>query len=172
MDPRAAHNDSNPKIYLDIQIGEVDAGRMTIELFSNIVPRTAENFRMLCTGGKGFDYKNCKFHRIIPQFMAQGGDITRGNGTGGKSIYGDQFEDENFNIVHSVPGLLSMANSGPNTNGSQFFITMTPADWLNKKHVVFGQVIDGMNVLTIMDSEGTASGDPKTVVKIKNCGVV
>ncbi|KAK8825410.1 hypothetical protein WA538_003106, partial [Blastocystis sp. DL] len=159
---------SRPRVFFDISIGGQPAGRITFELFSDIVPKTAENFRCLCTGEKGkgrqgedLCYKNSIFHRVIPGFMLQGGDITDFNGYGGESIYGTKFADESFVVRHDRAGLLSMANAGPNTNGSQFFITTVPTPHLNGHHVVFGQVIDGMDVVKKIESFGSNSGRTK-----------
>lgn len=165
-----------PQVFFDIEYtspsgDKKPAGRITFELFDDVVPKTAENFRALCTGEKGFGYKDSKFHRIIADFMCQGGDFTRGDGTGGKSIYGDRFDDENFTLKHDIPGLLSMANAGRNTNGSQFFITLVPTPHLNGKHVVFGKVIDGMDVVKFMESKSlNQSGKTSGTLTIADCG--
>lgn len=167
------------KVFFDIAIAnpktgvvEQALGRITFLLYNKVVPLTAANFRTLCTGEKGFGYKGCPFHRIIPQFMIQGGDFTNKNGTGGKSIYGEKFKDENFQLEHTKPGLLSMANAGPNTNGSQFFITTIVTNWLDGKHVVFGEVIDGINVVKVLEGLGSKSGKTSKHAIISDCGAL
>jgi len=167
----------NPRVFFEVSIANASVGRIVMELYSDIVPRTAENFRCLCTGergmgvkGKPLHFKGSVFHRIIPNFMIQGGDFTKGNGTGGESIYGEKFRDENFQKKHTGPGMLSMANSGPNTNGSQFFITTVKTDWLDNKHVVFGKVIEGLDIVRQLEAQGTDGGKTKKRCTIVDCG--
>ena len=149
-------------------------GKMTFELYKNHNPKTAENFRSLCCGDntKGYTYKKSHFHRIITGFMAQGGDFTAGNGTGGLSIYGAKFPDENMKLRHHKRGMLSMANAGPNTNGSQFFITFAPTDWLDGYHCVFGELVEGEDVLRKMEVAGSRSGTPSAKFVIEECGEI
>lgn len=162
------------KVYFDITINDEPAGRIVFNLYDDVVPKTAENFRQLATGEHGYGYKGSSFHRVIPEFMLQGGDFTRGDGTGGKSIYGAKFDDENFKLAHTKPDLLSMANSGPNSNGSQFFITTIVTSWLDGKHVVFGEVADqqSMDLVTKIEGLGSQSGRTKAKITIADSGTL
>merc|ERR1712086_65931 len=173
-------NMSNPTVFFDVTIGGAATGRCTFELYADACPKTAENFRALCTGEKGstpggkpLHFKNCAFHRIIKNFMCQGGDFSKGNGTGGESIYGAEFADETFSGKcgkHTGFGCLSMANAGPNTNGSQFFICVADTPWLDGKHVVFGKLIDGADTLKKMEAAGSSQGQTSKPVVIADCG--
>ncbi|KAK4217608.1 peptidyl-prolyl cis-trans isomerase H [Rhypophila sp. PSN 637] len=180
MAPTVLPASGNPLVFFDITLGGEPLGRITFELFKDVVPKTAENFRQFCTGetknhlGRPQGYKGSKFHRIIPNFMCQGGDFINGDGSGSATIYGtSKFADENFQLKHDQPGLLSMANSGPNTNGCQFFITTVPTPFLDNKHVVFGKVVDGMDVVRKMEHTKTGyrgQDRPNMDVVIAQCG--
>merc|ERR1712167_558697 len=159
-----------PRCFFDITAGGQPLGRIVMELRSDVTPKTAENFRALCTGEKGFGFNASGFHRVIPQFMCQGGDFTNHNGTGGESIYGNKFADENFQLKHTGPGVLSMANAGPNTNGSQFFLCTVKTDWLDGKHCVFGNVVEGLDVVKKCEAVGSQSGKTSKPVVIADCG--
>ncbi|TFJ80027.1 hypothetical protein NSK_008585 [Nannochloropsis salina CCMP1776] len=168
----------NPVVFFDVQTGSGNnLGRIEMTLRADVVPKTAENFRALCTGEKGagrsgkpLHFKGSTFHRVIPDFMCQGGDFTAGNGTGGESIYGNKFPDENFTLKHTGPGILSMANAGPNTNGSQFFLCTAETAWLDGKHVVFGSVTKGMDVVKAVESYGSRTGATREKIVVADCG--
>merc|ERR1712194_787331 len=170
---------ANPIVCFDMTVGGESVGRIVMELRADVAPKTAENFRCLCTGEKGvgklgkpLHFKGSAFHRVIPDFMCQGGDFTNSNGTGGESIYGNKFADENFTLKHGAPGTLSMANAGPNTNGSQFFLCTVKTAHLDGKHVVFGSVVEGMDVVQKIEAVGSANGKTSKVVQIDDCGQV
>jgi cyclophilin family peptidyl-prolyl cis-trans isomerase len=170
-------NDPNTLPYFDISIGNIPEGRVVFQLFDDEVPKTCKNFRYLCSNGFNNkskpEYEGSSFHRVIKDFMIQGGDITNGDGTGGHSIYGKQFADENFNLTNNQPGMLSMANAGPNTNNSQFFITLKETPWSDNKHVVFGIVLSGFDIIKKIENIDTANGDkPDLDVTINKCGLL
>ncbi|VWU49015.1 peptidyl-prolyl cis-trans isomerase, putative [Hepatocystis sp. ex Piliocolobus tephrosceles] len=173
---QASNPEITDRVYFDVTIDNKDIGRIVFGLYGKTVPKTVSNFLGLCKGtivkGNMLHYKNSIFHRIIPMFMAQGGDITHFDGTGGLSIYGNKFDDENFEVKHSKRGMLSMANAGRNTNGSQFFILFAPAPWLDGHHVVFGEVTEGLDKLMYLEAVGTDSGTPMKKVLVKDSGVL
>ncbi|WP_336317711.1 peptidylprolyl isomerase [Streptomyces lavendofoliae] len=159
-------------VFFNVSANGENLGRIVFRLFDDVVPNTARNFRELATGQNGYGYKGSPFHRVIPEFMLQGGDFTNGNGTGGRSIYGETFPDENFQLKHDRPYLLSMANAGPGTNGSQFFVTTVATPWLDGKHVVFGEVVEGQDVVKAVEALGSRSGTTAKKIVVDDCGVV
>jgi peptidylprolyl isomerase len=159
-------------VYFQVSANGEPLGRIVFRLFDDVVPKTARNFRELATGQNGYGYKGSPFHRVIPEFMLQGGDFTNGNGTGGKSIYGEKFADENFQLKHDRPFLLSMANAGPNSNGSQFFVTTVLTPWLDGKHVVFGEVVEGEDVVKAIEALGSRSGSTAKKIVVEESGIV
>ncbi|MEI5528041.1 peptidylprolyl isomerase [Streptomyces brasiliscabiei] len=160
------------QVYFQVSANGEPLGRIVFQLFDDVVPKTARNFRELATGQNGFGYKGSPFHRVIPEFMLQGGDFTNGNGTGGKSIYGEKFADENFQLKHDRPFLLSMANAGPNSNGSQFFVTTVLTPWLDGKHVVFGEVVEGQDIVKAIEALGSRSGSTAKKIVVDESGIV
>ena len=163
------------KCFLDVSIGDEPSQRIVVGLFGNAAPLTCANFERLCAGDSGdasLHFKGSTFHRVIPGFMAQGGDFTNNDGTGGRSIYGEKFQDETFRYKHSAEGLLAMANSGPDSNGSQFYLTLAATPWLDRRHVVFGRVLDGLDVLKVIEAQGSQEGTPGSSIVIADCGVL
>jgi len=160
----------NPKVFFDITADGEAVGRVVMQVRKDVVPKTADNFRQLCLKDEGEGYKGCTFHRVIPDFMCQGGDFTNHDGTGGRSIYGEKFADENFTLKHTGPGVLSMANAGPGTNGSQFFLCTAKTAWLDGKHVVFGKVVKGLDIVKKVESFGSSDGKTSKKIVIADCG--
>jgi len=178
-EPAKPQAEITQRVYFDIDINSIPAGRVVMGLYGNVVPKTVENFATLCAGdttdarsGIQLAFAGSSFHRIIPNFMIQGGDFTRHNGTGGMSIFGEKFKDENFKLLHTGPGTLSMANAGRNTNGSQFFICTQKTSWLDGKHVVFGVVEDGFDLIKRIESHGNSSGKPSAKISIRRAGIL